>query len=152
MGASWGDKKLKYIVSFVVNPIFWQGKNQNFATLNSFLNATVPCVFAHNLLQKPLTKQFLFSAGQKLWVNTCSSAIIADFEQIYAHSKEHDSEAYTVFIYLWALRQLLFRLNEKPWLTLPALCIPESSIKIKINRNFYFHTSLWYLKRFYEGP
>ena len=36
-------------------------------------------------------------------------------------------------------------------LTLPAPCIFESCIEIKINLNFYFHTSLWCLKRFYEG-
>ena len=36
-------------------------------------------------------------------------------------------------------------------LTLPAPRISESYIKIKINLNFYFHTSLWCLKRFYEG-
>ena len=30
-------------------------------------------------------------------------------------------------------------------------CISESYIKIKVNLNFYFLTSLWYLKRFYEG-
>ena len=31
-------------------------------------------------------------------------------------------------------------------LTLPALSISESCIKIKISLNFYFHTSLWCLK------
>ena len=36
-------------------------------------------------------------------------------------------------------------------LTLPAPCILESRSKIKINLNFYFPTSLWCLKRFYEG-
>ena len=35
-------------------------------------------------------------------------------------------------------------------LTLSAPCISESCIKIKINLNFYFHTSLCCLKRFYE--
>ena len=28
----------------------------------------------------------------------------------------------------------------------------QSCIKTKINLNFYFHTSLWCVKRFYEGP
>ena len=36
-------------------------------------------------------------------------------------------------------------------LALPSPCISESCIKIKINLNFYFDTSLWCLKRFYEG-
>ena len=36
-------------------------------------------------------------------------------------------------------------------LTLPAPCIFESGIKIKINLNFYFHISLWCLEEFYEG-
>ena len=37
------------------------------------------------------------------------------------------------------------------YLTLPIPCISESYIEIKIKLNFYFHTSLWCLKRFYEG-
>ena len=28
---------------------------------------------------------------------------------------------------------------------------PDSGKKEKINSNFYFHTSLWRIKRFYEG-
>ena len=38
-----------------------------------------------------------------------------------------------------------------PNITLPVPCITESSIEIKIKLNFYFHTFLWCLKRFYEG-
>ena len=37
------------------------------------------------------------------------------------------------------------------FLTFYAPCFFESYIKIKIDLNFYFYTSLWYLKRFYEG-
>ena len=36
-------------------------------------------------------------------------------------------------------------------LTLPVPFISESCIKMNINVNFYFYTSLWCLKRFYEG-
>ena len=36
--------------------------------------------------------------------------------------------------------------------TFPVLCIYEIYVKIKINLNSYFHTSLWYLKRPCEGP
>ena len=36
-------------------------------------------------------------------------------------------------------------------LIIPVLYISESCIEIKINLNFYFHTFLWCLKRFYEG-
>ena len=36
-------------------------------------------------------------------------------------------------------------------LTLFVLCISESCVEIKIKLSFYFHTSLWCLKRFYEG-
>ena len=36
-------------------------------------------------------------------------------------------------------------------LTLPIPCISESCIEIKSKLNFYFNTSLWCLKRFYEG-
>ena len=37
------------------------------------------------------------------------------------------------------------------FLTLKDPSISESCIEIKIELNFYFHTSLWCLKRFYEG-
>ena len=36
------------------------------------------------------------------------------------------------------------------FLILPVPCISESCTEI-IKLNFYFHTSLWCLKRFYEG-
>ena len=36
-------------------------------------------------------------------------------------------------------------------LTLNVRCLFESYIEIKIKLNLYFHFSLWYLKRFYEG-
>ena len=36
-------------------------------------------------------------------------------------------------------------------LTLSTPCISESYIEIKIKLNFYFHASLWCLKRFDEG-
>ena len=36
-------------------------------------------------------------------------------------------------------------------LNLNVLCTSESYIEIKIKLNFYFHTSLQCLKRFYEG-
>ena len=36
-------------------------------------------------------------------------------------------------------------------LTLKDPCISESCIEIKIKLNFYFHTSLWCLERFYES-
>ena len=35
--------------------------------------------------------------------------------------------------------------------TLSLSCISESHIEIKNNFYSYFHTSLWYLKKFYEG-
>ena len=35
--------------------------------------------------------------------------------------------------------------------TLSVPCISKSCIQIEIKLNFYFHTSLWCLKRFYEG-
>ena len=36
-------------------------------------------------------------------------------------------------------------------LSLKDLFISESCIEIKIELNFYFHTSLWCLETFYEG-
>ena len=43
------------------------------------------------------------------------------------------------------------RRQNVPILTLKDPIISEICIKIKIELNFYFHTSLWCLKRFYEG-
>ena len=37
------------------------------------------------------------------------------------------------------------------FLTLPVPCISESCTEIKLKLNFYFHASLWFLKRF-ERP
>ena len=41
--------------------------------------------------------------------------------------------------------------NIGNFLSLNVLCIFESCIEIKIKLKFYFHASLWCLKRFYEG-
>ena len=46
----------------------------------------------------------------------------------------------------------LLKLIDRIILTLPALRIPESCIVIRINLNFYFHTSLWCLKLFETRP
>ena len=49
-------------------------------------------------------------------------------------------------------KMLIYKVfTPRNYLTLPAPFISESCIEIKINLNFYFHTSLWCLKRFYEG-
>ena len=40
-------------------------------------------------------------------------------------------------------------LTETGNLSFPAPYISESCIKIKVNLDFYFHTSCWFLKRFY---
>ena len=42
-------------------------------------------------------------------------------------------------------------MNTFSSLTLLVPCISESCIEINIKLHFYFHTSLWCLKRFYEG-
>ena len=41
--------------------------------------------------------------------------------------------------------------NASKYITLPVPCISENCIEIKIKLNFYYHTSLLCLKRFYEG-
>ena len=41
--------------------------------------------------------------------------------------------------------------TSKNILTLSVPCFSESCIEIKIKLNFYFHISLWCLKRFYKG-
>ena len=61
------------------------------------------------------------------------------------HQKFHQS---------WPLLQPLSVSAVKSWtslLTLKDLCISESCTELKIELNLYFHTSLWCLKRFYEG-
>ena len=46
---------------------------------------------------------------------------------------------------------LLMVIQESDVLILPVPCIFENCIEINIKLNFNFHTSLWCLKRFYEG-
>ena len=41
--------------------------------------------------------------------------------------------------------------KSEAYLTLTILYISEIYINIKMNLNVYSHTSLWSLKRFYEG-
>ena len=59
-----------------------------------------------------------------------------------------------LFDHIWAgnegLKIRLFDTRRRS-LTLKDTFISESCIEIKIELNFYFHTSLWCLKRFYEG-
>ena len=53
------------------------------------------------------------------------------------------------YCYVWYL--VCYCIGHAFLLTLSVTCISESCIKSKISLNFYFHTSLWCLKRFYEG-
>ena len=46
----------------------------------------------------------------------------------------------------------LSRSPMKILLTLNVPCISESCTEINIKLNFYFHTSLWRLKRFFKAP
>ena len=70
----------------------------------------------------------------------------------YLFDEENNFEFQSCFLtkYVAKISRIFSILNGSS-VTLPALCISESYIKIKLNLNFYFHTSLWYLKRFYEG-
>ena len=77
----------------------------------------------------------LFFAKVCCYLEIFSATIIAFFEAIAL--KE-------VHILSYFHKSLLITLN--------ILCISESCIEIKIKLNFYFHTSLWCLKRFLEGP
>ena len=60
--------------------------------------------------------------------------------------------SFDVFRGYWR-RSDVFIVNLEPILliVLTLKNISESCIEIKIELNFYFHTSLWCLKRFYEG-
>ena len=68
------------------------------------------------------------------------------------------NEILSIKEYLEEIKSYLKHINDlkefdlcKIQLTLPVLCISESCIEKKIKLNFFFHTSLWGLKRFYEG-
>ena len=55
-------------------------------------------------------------------------------------------------VFLWAQINQMFQIvTFTNKLTYPALCIYGSCIKTKMNFYFFFHSSLWCLKRFYEG-
>ena len=51
----------------------------------------------------------------------------------------------------WRSFKVFVKLCKSSLLTIAVPCIFASSIEIKIKLNIYFHTSLWCLKRFYEG-
>ena len=48
-------------------------------------------------------------------------------------------------------KKMIWRDSDQPQFITPSTRISDSSIEVKINWNIYFHTSLWCLKRFYEG-
>ena len=75
---------------------------------------------------------------------TCSHLLWYHFQ---SPSEVHVTVAKNISVY-FLVRKILP--HQLPKLTLPFPGISESCIKIKINLNFYFHTSLWCLKRFYE--
>ena len=59
---------------------------------------------------------------------------------------EYCAETLSQNIFKWCICcNILF------YITHNAPCVSESCIEIKIKLNFLFQTSLWYLKRFYEG-
>ena len=76
-------------------------------------------------------------------------------EEIYWHRKFSIISTPRVLFLILAMSQgkftLLLPFCMKIFLTRPVLCISESCFEIKINLHFYFHNSLWCLKRFYEG-
>ena len=49
------------------------------------------------------------------------------------------------------MKKTIILLETLDFVKPPVPFISESCIEIKIKLNFYFHTSLWCLKRFYEG-
>ena len=68
--------------------------------------------------------------------------------------KVFEKQKSKIFKWLYIDFSNLFRsskFDSWQWLTLSAPRISKSWIKIKINLIFYFHTSLWCLKRFYGG-
>ena len=69
------------------------------------------------------------------FLNKKFAGLIAVIETI----EKEDLDLVSIFIFIQNI------------LILPTPCIPESYIKVKINLDFYFHTTLSCLKRFYGG-
>ena len=80
-------------------------------------------------------------------VNGFARSFILDDCQGSKYAFESD---YFAFI-LGTLYRYIDFLDLSKTLTLKDQFISESCIEIKIKLNFYIHTSLWCLKRFYEG-
>ena len=64
---------------------------------------------------------------------------------LYDNGLRHERVNYVPHFYESVLSNFIYMF------TLNITCISESCIGIKIKLNFYFHTSFWCLKRFYEG-
>ena len=85
-----------------------------------------------------------------VWLFLIRSKRSGDIEQ-NPGPKPNSCHCQSFSIYHWNLNSIwAHNLIKLSLLTLPTLFISESCIKIKINLNVYFHTSLWCLKRFYE--
>ena len=83
-------------------------------------------------------------------VNMTKSAVFCRFGYIYWRNTYRKTSFFAVSYWMcaFASKSLITAVFT---LTLPTPYISENNIKIKINSNFYFHTSLRCLQRFYEG-
>ena len=88
--------------------------------------------------------------------NFCKS-FIPDFENfhdpLHLNEWEDDLVRKKILRIIFQFKYVTYSSYKTFWLTLtlPAPYISESCTEMKINVNFCFHTSLWCLKRFYEG-
>ena len=116
---------------------FWRDDNQDFGfQFCSQYDHSNPMQVKY--LYEPCTIQKLRFVFQFSFLSFCCS-----FHPIHLVklSKEQSSTMLT---------SICFK-SVRTILTLKDLFISESCIEIKIELNFYFRTSLWCLKRFYEG-
>ena len=94
------------------------------------------CIFSW--IQVKLARQLLFrNRNSKAYLRPCQASIKGHKESSNYIFKVNNRNA--------RIRcENMFKVNNKDTRTTPY-------VKIKTNLNFYFHTSLWCVKRFYEG-
>ena len=111
----------------VVFVLFWNYTSVNKNNIIYFVNLNSKY---HHWSQQKLTELALYLTAGKIWVKVFKNGP----SRICGRQSLKNSTV-----------------NMEAVLNLPGPWISESCIKIKINLNFYFHTSSWWLKRFYEG-
>ena len=116
---------------------------------SNYCQKSVPDVFNALVLEIRLNAPRQSTIPQKPF--NSSAVVVVTGVSLKTLSLKTVSSWLYLLMFTWYVKSTLRWRMRLLFLALPAPCISESWIKIKINLNFYLHASLWCLKRFYES-